>query len=97
MTGCERVPFDPSLTVAPDAIEADTPSGYELDLNVPQPEDPEGLASADLKQAAVTLPEGVGISLSAADGLQACAKAQVGLGSQAAVACPNASKIGTVS
>jgi hypothetical protein len=96
MTGCERLAFDPSISIAPDAIEADTPSGYELDLNVPQPEDPEGLASADLMQAAVTLPEGVGISLSAADGLQACTEAQAGWGSSAAVTCPDASKIGTV-
>jgi hypothetical protein len=96
MTGCERLAFDPSISIAPDADAADTPSGYELDLNVPQNGDPEGLASADLENAAVTLPEGVGISLSAADGLQACTEAQVGLGSQAAVSCPDASKIGTV-
>ncbi len=96
MTGCERLPFDPSLSIAPDADEADTPSGYQLDLNVPQNEDPEGLASADLENAAVTLPEGVGISLSAADGLQACSQAQIGLGSSGPVTCPNASKIGTV-
>ena len=96
VTGCQRLPFDPSLSVAPDVIEADTPSGYELDLNIPQPEVPEGLASADLEEAAVTLPEGVGVSLSAADGLQACTDAQAGLGSQAAVSCPDASKIGTV-
>ena len=44
----------------------------------------------------MTLPEGVGASLSAADGLQACTEAQIGLGSQAAVSCPDASKIGTV-
>jgi hypothetical protein len=96
MTGCARLPFDPSLSIAPDVDAADTPSGYELDLNVPQNENPEGLASADLENAAVTLPEGVGISLSAADGLQTCTEAQVGLGSTAAVTCPNASKIGTV-
>lgn len=96
MTGCQRLAFDPSLSVASDVIEADTPSGYELDLNIPQPEAPEGLASADLEEAAVALPEGVGISLSAADGLQACTEAQAGLGSQAAVSCPDASKIGTV-
>jgi hypothetical protein len=96
MAGCERLPFDPSLSVAPDVSEADTPSGYELDLNVPQPEDPEGLVSADLNDVDITLPEGVGISLSAADGLQACTEAHVGLGSPATVTCPNASKIGTV-
>ena len=96
LTGCNRLPFDPSISIAPDVSAADTSSGYELDLDVPQPEDPEGLASAALKEAAVTLPEGVGISLSAADGLRACTEAQVGLSSPAAVTCPNASKIGTV-
>jgi hypothetical protein len=96
MTSCNRLAFDPSLSIAPDANEADTPSGYEVDVKVPQPEDPEGLASADLNDADITLPEGVGISLSAADGLQACSEAQVGLGSSAAATCPNASKIGTV-
>jgi hypothetical protein len=95
-TGCQRLPFGPSLWIAPDVIEADTPSGYEVDLNVPQNENPEGLASADLENADITLSEGVGISLSAADGLQACTEGQIGLGSSAAVACPDASKIGTV-
>jgi hypothetical protein len=96
LTGCNRLPFDPSLMVASDANEADTPSGYELDLHVPQNDDAEGLASADLENAAVTLPEGAGISLSAADGLQACTEAQVGLGSSSSSTCPEASKIGTV-
>jgi hypothetical protein len=96
MTGCNRLPFEASLMVTSDINEAETPSGYELDLHVPQHEDAEGLASADLKIAAVTLPEGAGISLSAADGLQACTEAQVALGSPIPVTCPSASKIGTV-
>lgn len=96
LTGCDGLPFESSLLVAPDIVEADTPSGYELDLNVPQPEDPEGLAGADLKEAAVALPEGAGISLSSADGLQACTEAQVGLGSPAPPICPKASRIGDV-
>jgi hypothetical protein len=96
LTGCNELQFDSSLTVAPDVSEADEPSGYEVDLHIPQPEDPEGLASADLRDAAVTLPEGAGISLSAADGLQVCTEAEVGLGSPAAVTCPAASKVGQV-
>lgn len=96
LTGCNRLSFDPSLRVATDVIEADTPSGYEMDLNVPQPEDPEGLASAELKEAAVTLPEGAGLSLSAADGLQACTEAQAGLDSTAPMMCPDAAKVGQV-
>lgn len=96
LSGCTRLPFDPSISVAPDISEANEPSGYELDLNIPQSGNPEGLASADLKDASVTLPEGVGISLSAANGLQACTERDVGLGSPAAVTCPEASKVGDV-
>jgi hypothetical protein len=96
LTGCNRLPFDPSLTVTPDINEADTPSGYEMDLTIPQPNEAGALASANLENAAVTLPEGAGISLSAADGLQACTEAQVALNSSAPSTCPDASKIGTV-
>jgi hypothetical protein len=96
LTGCNRLPFNPSISVVPDISEAGEPSGYTLNLNIPQSEDPAGLVSAELKEAAVMLPEGAGISLPAADGLKACSQAQVGLGSPAPVTCPDASKIGTV-
>jgi hypothetical protein len=93
-TGCNRLSFDPALSVAPDISEADEPSGYELDLHIPQAEDPEGLSSAELRDVAVTLPEGAAVSLSAADGLQTCSEAQVGLGSPAPATCPEAAKVG---
>jgi hypothetical protein len=96
LTGCNRLSFDPSLRVAPDVAEAETPSGYEVDLDVPQPEVTEGLASAELKDAAVTLPEGTDLSLSAAGGLQACTRAQVALDSTAPATCPDAAKVGRV-
>jgi hypothetical protein len=96
MTGCNRLAFDPALSIAPDSSEANEPSGYALDLRVPQREGIGGLATAELKEAAVTLPAGAGISLSAGNGLQACTEAQVGLGSSSAVMCPDASKVGDV-
>lgn len=96
LTGCNALPFDPSLRVASDIMEAETPSGYELDLGVPQSEDPEGLASAQLKEAVVTLPEGADLSLSAAGGLQACTEAQVALDSTTPSTCPDAAKVGRV-
>jgi hypothetical protein len=96
LTGCNSLPFNPSLRVASDVAEAETPSGYEVDLDVPQPEAAEGLASAELKEAAVTLPEGADLSLSAADGLQACTEAQIALDSTAPATCPDAAKVGRV-
>jgi hypothetical protein len=96
LTGCDKLSFDPSLSVTSSVSAAEEPSGYELDLNVPQQENPAGLASANLKDAAVTLPEGTDISLPAANGLLGCTEAEVGLGSSVAVTCPDASIVGYV-
>ena len=75
LTGCEALQFSPSIEAKPDeTTQVDTPSGYEVNLRVPQAPNVEGdLASADLKDAVVTLPAGVSISPSAANGLAACA------------------------
>ncbi len=57
----------------PETTQADTPSGYEVDLKVPQSTNLfPVLATPDLKDATVTLPAGVSVSPSAADGLVGC-------------------------
>ena len=73
VTGCDMLQFNPTFEMKPETTEADTPSGYELDLSVPQARNlfPD-LATPDLKDATVTLPEGVSIAPSAADGLVGC-------------------------
>ena len=55
-----------------------------------------GLGEADVRDTTVTLPAGVQISPSAADGLQACSRAQIGLDDAEKPSCPDASKIATV-
>jgi hypothetical protein len=95
--GCESLRFAPTIGVAPEQSRAVSPTGYEVDLRVPQSEDAEGLATADLKDAVVKLPAGVLLSPSAATGLESCSEAQVGLGSEESVTCPNGSRLGTVS
>lgn len=61
--------FSPSFKLQPDETHADTPSGYEVDLKVPQaPNMFEQLATPDLRNAMVTLPQGVSLSPSAASG-----------------------------
>jgi hypothetical protein len=95
-TGCEKLPFTPSIAVTPESTTAGAPSGYEVDLHIPQNENPNGLAEADLKKAVVTLPAGVAVSPSAASGLGACTPTQVALHSEGPAACPDSSKLGTV-
>ncbi len=96
VSGCSQLSFNPSLTLSPETTQAGSPSGYTLELRVPQNEDPAQLATPSLRSAEVTLPPGVAISPSLANGLQACSAAQFGAATLAAAACPQRSQIGTV-
>ena len=106
VTGCNKLAFNPSLKVTPDTTQADSPSGYGVDLHVPQSIAPNDLASPALDNAVATLPQGVAINPGAADGLQACTDNgadspgspgnEIGLGSNAQPTCPHASQVGTV-
>jgi hypothetical protein len=98
LSGCERLPFSPTIGVTPDGAAGSTPTGLNVDLHVPQEstKNPAGLAEADVKDTSVTLPAGVQLSPSAADGLQACSQAQVGLENAEKPSCPNAAKVATV-
>jgi hypothetical protein len=97
-TGCDELPFDPSFSAQPDSSMADSPTGLRVNLGFPTDglEDPDGLATAQLRDAHVTLPEGMTINPSGANGLAACTDAQAGFGSSSPVQCPDASKIATV-
>jgi hypothetical protein len=73
MSGCEALQFHPTIAVRPEVHAADTPSGYEVRVDVPQsPNVAPSLATPDLRDARVTLPSGVVLSASAANGLAAC-------------------------
>ena len=78
LTGCNLLQFNPSIELAPSSsaeggtTQADEPSGYDVDLKVPQTSLFEERATPELKDATVTLPEGVSVSPSAADGLEGC-------------------------
>ena len=56
LSGCEHLSFEPSFTAQPDTAAAEAPSGLNVDLRIPQPESPEGLAEANLREALVTAP-----------------------------------------
>jgi hypothetical protein len=99
--GCGTLQFHPAITIRPEAGQntADQPAGYQAALEVPQNEDPNGLATPPVKKVAVTLPSGVAISPSAANGLVGCEEAGeqgIELESASEGRCPAASKVGTV-
>jgi uncharacterized repeat protein (TIGR01451 family) len=96
VTGCNQLRFDPSLSARPDTTAADSPSGLDVDLKIPQSEEPGTLATPPLRNAAVTLPAGLTLDPSAAAGLGACNLAQIDLAGAGEPSCPESSKIGTV-
>jgi hypothetical protein len=103
VSGCEALAglFSPSMVAAPEATAADSPSGVSVNIALPQHEEVGGLATPPLRDAVVTLPEGLTVNPSSANGLGACSLAQVGMSPSgvpdaAAPECPDASKLGTV-
>jgi hypothetical protein len=99
-TGCEHLAFRPSLSVAPDTSEADTPASLTVDVRMPQEglSVPERLGESDIKATTVVLPEGVVINPGQAEGLEACQETaeQSAIGTEDAPSCPSASKVGEV-
>jgi hypothetical protein len=105
VVGCESVPFEPTMSLTPTSRHTSSASGLDVELTVPQESltDPDGVRTSDLKDARVTLPEGISLNTSAADGLGACSEAEIGLTSLSPVrfdsnpaSCPDSSKVGTV-
>ena len=96
MGQCNRLDFTPTLTARPTTSAADSPSGLHVDLHVPQPESVGGLAEANLRNAVVTLPKGISVNPSSANGLEGCSPAQIELHGADPARCPDAAKIGTV-
>jgi hypothetical protein len=97
---CGSIPFDPSIAVDPNTTQTDSPAGATVTVNLPEVKNPlkdEGSqGSSQVRSARVTLPAGMGLNPSAANGLVACTDAQFGKGTRNPVACPAASRIGSV-
>ena len=92
--GCGALTFNPSLSFQPASeaeggtTQADSPSGYNVNLEVPQNEEYSKLATPEIKTTKVTLPAGLSVSPSAANGLEACSNEQIDLESNGPGSCP---------
>jgi hypothetical protein len=106
-TGCDRVPFDPAVGVDPGTDAVDSPSAATVETTLPfdpakeggevRNEGKEGISQSHVRKAELTLPTGMGLNPSGAQGLVACTDAQFKKGVRTYDnECPPESKIGTV-
>jgi hypothetical protein len=96
-TGCDQLNFNPSLAAKPSTEAADSASGLDTSLKVPQSVSPNTPSDTEIKANRVTLPEGFSINSSSADGKTSCSDAQAHLGRDDEAQCPEEAKIGTLS
>ncbi len=80
LTGCSKLVFPPSISVAPDTSNASSSSGLTVGVHVTQTAafNPQGLAESALRNTTVALPEGVDINPSVSNGLEACSEGLAG-------------------
>jgi uncharacterized repeat protein (TIGR01451 family) len=112
VSGCEdlRFRFEPEVALQPTDRHAGAPTGLDVHLKVPQRNDEveeaeelyaqngdvKAIATPPIKKAVVTFPPGMTLSPSAAQGLGTCSAAQIGLGTDSPVTCPDSSQYGTL-
>ena len=94
-TDCDKIPFKPSTSGSPGTNQTDSPMGGTVEVKVPF-NPAASVYQSNVRNADVSLPQGMGLNPSAASGLKACTDAQFGRGTRNDVACPAESKIGTV-
>jgi hypothetical protein len=97
--GCGNDPFKPTAELKPETAQSDLPDGATTVVKVKQYAGVGAINTADIKDASVTLPEGITLNPSAATGLQACTEEQIAINHKEPVppvTCPAASKVGTV-
>jgi uncharacterized repeat protein (TIGR01451 family) len=97
---CDRLTMQSTFVAQPTTTLAYSPTGLNVELGVHQTYDnPEGLASAHLNKAVVSLPEGMTVNPSAGAGLGACSPEQYAeetVEIAAGRGCPTDSKLGSV-
>jgi hypothetical protein len=90
------VPFAPSFALTPETKQYDQPTGVTAELALPHASGPTEIDTSQLRNASVTLPEGMTLNPSAAHGLEACTPAQARIHSTTAgMICPPGSVLGT--
>jgi hypothetical protein len=96
ITACQGLPFAPTFSAEPTSHVAGAPTGLKTKLVLPQHEGAEEAGTATMREARITLPEGMQIAAGAANWIGTCSEEQVGFHQEVEAACPDAAKLGTV-
>jgi len=101
ISGCGKLGISPTIATQPTSTQAESPTGLDVNLEIDDEglTSPDGIAQSSIEKAVVTLPEGMTINPSQAEGLGACSEEDLDRESPFSApgaGCPNASKIGTV-
>jgi hypothetical protein len=95
-TDCQGLPFSPTFEAEPTSYVAGAPTGLETKLHLPQHLGVGEKATATLREARITLPEGMQIAAGAANWIGTCSDSQVGFHEEIDAQCPDASRLGTL-
>jgi len=93
ITECNRLPFGPSLTVAPTNRHTSAPTGLDMTIRLPASDGVGVLEPAQIRDIHIDLPKGFSINPGAAEGLDVCSPAQVHFKERVAAECPDAAKM----
>ncbi len=100
LSGCESVPFSPTVAAAPTSAAAEAPSGLDFALHLANqgllnPKDG-AVSESEPTKTVVRLPAGVTTNPAAANAQGVCSEAQFDAASAEAPGCPADSKLGTL-
>jgi hypothetical protein len=93
ITGCNRLPFGPSLTVEPTSHRASSPTGANVTIKLPASDGVSVLEPSQMRDISVKLPEGLAFNPAAGDGLATCSADQVHFEARLPAECPDAAKL----
>ncbi|HEX3324207.1 MAG TPA: hypothetical protein VHR65_03585 [Solirubrobacterales bacterium] len=93
ITGCDHLPFGPSVEVEPTNHHTSAPTGLDMTIKLPASGGVKVLEPSQTRYIRIDLPRGLTVNAGTADGLAACSAEQVGFGENTASQCPDAAKL----
>jgi hypothetical protein len=93
ITGCNKLPYGPSLTVSPTNRRTSSPTGLDLTIKLPKSDGVNVLEPSQTRDIRIDLPKGITVNPGSADGLGTCSVEQVHFKEGVASDCPDAAKM----